>query len=98
MRADSSSKFNLEWYPSEYLYRDKLDQYCLAVEKNYRMNEIIIGGTLMRQHNFIFDVENQKVGIARAQCNVDINQVKSVDEMISQGGQRYGLDPNLSIS
>ena len=52
----------------------------------------------MRQHNFIFDVENQKVGIARAQCNVDINQVKSVDEMISQGGQRYGLDPNLSIS
>ena len=52
----------------------------------------------MRQHNFIFDVENQKVGIARAQCNDDINQVKSVDEMINQGGQRYGLDPNLSIS
>ena len=52
----------------------------------------------MRQHNFIFDIENQKVGIARAQCSDDINQVMSVDEMITQGGQRYGLDPKFSIS
>ena len=58
----------------------------------------MIGGSLMRQHNFIFDVENLKVGIARAQCSVDINQVMSVDEMITQGGQRYGLDPRFSIS
>lgn len=61
-----------EWFPSEYLYRDKADQYCLGAEK-YQRSEMIIGGTMMRQHNFIFDVDNNKIGIARAQCNEDYN-------------------------
>ena len=31
----------------------------------------------MRQHNFVFDVDNQVVGIAHATCSEDPNQVKS---------------------
>jgi hypothetical protein len=35
----------------------------------------MIGGTMMRQNNFIFDIENNVVGFARAQCNEDPNQI-----------------------
>lgn len=87
---------DFEWYPSEYLYREKTDQYCIGAEK-YSRNEIIIGGTMMRQHNFIFDVEENKVGIARASCNSDFNQIKSAQDMIDNG-QKYGLDPNHTES
>eukprot|EP00347_Sterkiella_histriomuscorum_P001127 403373223 len=93
---DENRTMYFDWFPSEYLYRDKNDQYCIGAEK-YSRNEIIIGGTMMRQHNFIFDVEENKVGIARAQCNKDFNQIKSVQEMI-ESGQKYGLDPNHSES
>jgi len=59
----------LKWFPSEYMYRHKEDQYCLALEKFSRPNEILMGGTFMRQNNFIFDVESNKVGVIRAACN-----------------------------
>ena len=81
----------LAWYPSEYLYRDKPDQYCLAAEK-YTRGEILIGGTLMRQHNFIFDIDGNRLGVARARCNEDPNQVLHAEDMVL-AGQRYGLDP-----
>ena len=46
----------LNWYPSEYLYRENKQKYCVAIDV-MGGSEIIIGGTLMRQHNFIFDVD-----------------------------------------
>lgn len=51
-----SEAFEFNWYPSEYLYRETENKYCIAAEKYYRANEILMGGTFMRQHNFIFDV------------------------------------------
>ena len=36
----------------------------------------------MRQHNFVFDVDNNLVGIARATCNEDSNQVKHEEELV----------------
>jgi len=45
----------------------------MALEKFSRPNEILMGGTFMRQNNFIFDVEQNKVGVVRASCNSDIN-------------------------
>lgn len=47
---------DLEWYPSEYLYREKSSRYCVALDIS-NSSEMIIGGTLMRQHNFIFDLD-----------------------------------------
>ena len=46
----------------------------------------------MRQNNFIFDIDQNRMGIVRAQCNVDVNQIMNEGEMIASG-QRYGLDP-----
>ena len=46
----------LEWYPSEYLYREKNFRYCVALDVQNN-SEMTIGGTLMRQHNFVFDVD-----------------------------------------
>jgi hypothetical protein len=94
--GSNGSNVTLKWYPSEYLYREKPDEYCLAAEK-YSRHEILIGGTMMRQHNFIFDIEANQVGIARAKCNEDYNQVLDEKEMINSG-QRYGLDPSHSES
>jgi hypothetical protein len=72
--SDKSGKqVQLKWYPSEYLYREKEDQYCFAAEKYTRNNEIMLGGTFLRQNNFIFNVDTNEVGYARAQCNDDLN-------------------------
>ncbi|CDW82204.1 aspartic protease pm5 [Stylonychia lemnae] len=79
----------ISWYPSEYLYREQGNLYCMAVQSSKR-NQLLLGGTFMRQQNFIFDIENNRVGVARAQCNNDLNQVKSEEELI-QSGQKFGL-------
>ena len=44
-----------------------------------------MGGTFMRQNNVIFDVDKNRVGFARAQCNNDPNQIRSEQEMITIG-------------
>lgn len=46
----------------------------------------------MRQNNFIFDLDNDLIGVARASCNSDHNQVFDENEMIPQ--QRYVKDLN----
>lgn len=33
------------------------------------------------------------MGVARASCNHDPNQIKDEQQMITVGHQRYGLDP-----
>ena len=45
----------------------------MAFEKFGRSNEILLGGTFMRQNNFVFDIENNRVGVVRAACNMDVN-------------------------
>ena len=51
----------------------------------------------MRQHNFVFDVDNLKLGIARATCSLDPNQVKTEQELIL-AHQRFALDPTHTES
>ena len=84
MLGEENENFNFDWYPSEYLYREKPGRYCVALDIQNN-SEMIIGGTMMRQHNFVFDVDNQKLGIARATCSHDPNQVKSESDMIMAG-------------
>jgi len=57
----------------------------MALEKFSRPNEILMGGTFMRQNNFIFDVEGNRIGVARASCNNDMNQIRNEEEMIASG-------------
>ena len=70
----------------------------MALEKFSRPGEILLGGTFMRQNNFIFDVEKNNVGVSRARCNVDPFMIIDEQEMITVGGQRYGLDPTYAPS
>jgi hypothetical protein len=81
-KDNNGSQAEIQWFPSEYLYKKSMTEYCLAFEKSDRSNEIVIGGTLMRQNNFIFDIEENKLGVARASCNRDLNQVLSEQELI----------------
>ncbi len=94
--GNSVEDYNLDWYPSEYLYRERKGRYCVAIDIQ-EGREMIIGGTLMRQHNFIFDIDQNLVGISRASCSHDPNQVKHEQELIA-AGQRYALDPTHTES
>ena len=94
--GSNEENLNLDWYPSEYLYRENEINYCIALDVQ-ESSEMIIGGTLMRQHNFVFDVDNQRLGIARARCSEDVNQVGDDFELII-AGQRYALDPTHAES
>lgn len=75
----------IEWYPSEYLYRDSKDAYCLAVERSNRNDQFLMGGTFMRQKNFIFDIEHNQVAIVKAACNEDPNQISDQNDLLSAG-------------
>ena len=44
-----------------------------------------MGGTFMRQNNVIFDIEANRVGWARARCNIDDNQILNEQELIAAG-------------
>ena len=82
--ADKSST-EIKWYPSEYLFRDSNTRYCMGLEKFGRTNEILMGGTFMRQYNYIFDVEKSQVGVARARCSDDPYQIVDETEMVAAG-------------
>lgn len=84
--AVNNTRIAFKWYPSEYLFRHKATSYCLALEKFSRSNEILMGGTFMRQNNIVFDVEGGKLGFARARCNDDKNMILDEKEMIQVGG------------
>jgi hypothetical protein len=43
----------------------------------------------MRQNTFIFDVEKRILGVARASCDNDKNQIKDEEQMITASQQRY---------
>lgn len=75
----------INWYPSEYLYLDKSgDKYCFAADRASD-NQILFGTTLMRQHDFIFDIENKKIGIARANCSGDTLMIRSESDYVEFG-------------
>jgi Xylanase inhibitor C-terminal len=63
------------------MFRTKATEYCLAFEKFTRSNEVLLGGTFMRQMNIIFDIEKEQLGFARATCNSDPNQIVNENEM-----------------
>ena len=68
---------DVKWFPSEYLYRESDSMYCMAIDQFSRPNEILLGGSFMRQTNFIFDVEGNRLGFARSRCNVDPHMIES---------------------
>lgn len=70
----NGDNFDFIWYPSEYLYRHSTEVYCVAAEIQ-NGSEIMMGGTMLRQHNLIFDIENEAIGFAHAVCSDDPNQV-----------------------
>ena len=47
VKSETAQTFNLNWYPSEYLYREKADRYCVAVDISEGAY-LTLGGTLMR--------------------------------------------------
>ena len=65
----------------------------MGLEKFSRSNEVLLGGTFMRQNNIIFDIDHDQVGVARASCNSDASQIVDEAEMITNPkGQRYVKD------
>ena len=49
MRGEDGESVILKWFPSEYLFRAKSNEYCLAADADSSgRKEILIGSTMMR--------------------------------------------------
>jgi hypothetical protein len=61
--------YKYTWKASEYLYKKGgKTEFCFAFYPQRYDKIIMMGGTFMRQHGFIFDVDSGKLGIAKASC------------------------------
>ena len=47
----------------------------------------------MRQHDYIFDILNLRIGVARSKCNDDPNMIMTVNDYYEYGNL-YGIDVN----
>ena len=92
----SKGKYSYDWYPSEYLYREHEEQYCVAADIQ-NGDQIMFGGTLMRQHAVIVDVGQNRVGFVAATCAVDPDQIKS-EQTLLEAGQRTALGQSSLLS
>lgn len=83
-----------KWFPSEYLYMEEDgEKYCLTADKE-GSSQIILGSTMMRQNDFIFDNDGRKIGIARSQCNDDKDMIITEQDYVEYG-TTYGMDLDL---
>lgn len=81
----------INWYPSEYLYRDQSgSMYCLAADKSKDPEQVLFGSTLMRQHQYIFDVDQGRIGIVRANCSREGENAMTTADFIASG-RTFGL-------
>jgi hypothetical protein len=69
-------------------------KYCLAADKGSG-NEVLFGSTLMRQNDFIFDIDAKQIGIARSKCNDDPDMVISEEDYISFGTD-FGIGEGIA--
>ena len=72
----------INWYPSEYLFKADSEKYCMMVDVNSKSNQIVFGTSLMRQYDYVFDVGNKQLGIARAECSKHPHMVMSEQEYL----------------
>lgn len=87
----------LWWYPSEYFFVEKPGVHCLAIDPFGSSNEMIIGGSMMRQNNFIFDIETKRVGIVWSRCSEDPNMIIGHHEMTGAAWSKFSFLLLLTI-
>lgn len=61
----------IKWFPSEYFYQNSTEIYCLAIDPYGGGSQMVIGGSMMRQNMYIFDLEKSRIGVVRARCSDD---------------------------
>jgi len=61
----------IKWFPSEYFYEETHNLYCLTVDPFGSSGSMVIGGSMMRQSMYIFDLEGRQLGIVRAHWSED---------------------------
>lgn len=50
----------------------------------------------MRQNDYIFDILNLKIGVARSKCNDDANMIMTVNDYYEYGNV-YGIEMNQTL-
>ena len=61
----------IKWFPSDYFYQENYDEYCLTIDPYGSENRMVIGGSMMRESMYAFDITNRRVGVARAKWSED---------------------------
>mmetsp|Transcript_10008 Transcript_10008/g.11382 ORF Transcript_10008/g.11382 Transcript_10008/m.11382 type:complete len:244 (+) Transcript_10008:771-1502(+) len=86
----AKNNVTIKWFPSDYLFKDGVNQYCIAIDPYGRGSSMIIGGSMMRQNMYIFDMEKNQVATVRSHCSEDPDMYVYDDELY--------LDPNKRIN
>lgn len=81
----TSGEQTIKWFPSEYFYEDRTEVYCVAIDPYSTDSRMVIGGSMMRQSMYVFDITNRKVGVTRARCSDDPNMYVYDDEQYLHG-------------
>lgn len=65
---------SVEWSADEYLYSSKSGLKCFAFADSGSATETILGASFMINKNVVFDLHQERLGIAPSQCPVNKNR------------------------
>ena len=71
-------KVKLNLNPKNYFYKAENNKACLGIN-NHTFLHVIIGSNFMREYDFIFDREKNRVGFVKAKCSEFNNDLISND-------------------
>ena len=84
-----NNKYNFHWIPKNYYFNDtskKKARACMGF--NHQSWKFTMGSTWMIGHDIIFDIKNQKIGFAQANCDKN-NDNRSIDDMGIEDGYKF---------
>ena len=72
------SKTKFLWNPRNYYYLANSSTACLGINK-HNLNHIIFGSNFMKEYDFIFDRNKNRIGFIRAECSKYISMRNNHD-------------------
>ena len=90
------NNYNFRWTPRQYFFNEsnrKRLRGCMGF--NHQGWRFTMGSTWMIGHDVIFDLKNQKIGFAEANCDKNNINNKSMDKIGVENGYKYTNDDNF---
>lgn len=77
--------------PHQYLYKFENGVYCVGVGDNYRAGTVL-GANFMSNHDIVFDLDNQKLGVAPSSCRARVRDAQAVQPVPAPGAAEVAAE------